>query len=147
MNGLLVVLFELPLTTWSRRFPSRAAMAAGYVLMGSSIALNAVFHSLPALVAAMILFTVGEMLYAPVAGAYLTSLAPPRMRGRYMGAWGFSNSLSLAVAPSIGLFVFARSPAALWLGCGVMGVLAALTITAGNHRPEPAPARALPAQE
>ena len=147
MNGLLVVLFELPLTTRSRRFPSRAVMAAGYVLMGTSVALNAIFHSLSALVTAMIIFTVGEMLYAPVAGAYVTSLAPSRMRGRYMGAWGFSNSLSLAVAPSIGLFVFARSPAALWLGCGLMGVLAALTITAGIHRLEPAPARAVPAQE
>ncbi len=136
LNGLLVVLFELPLTTRTRRFPSRAIMAAGYLLMGAGVALNAVFHSLPALIVAMTIFTAGEMFYAPVAGAYVASLAPLRMRGRYMGAWGFANSLSLAIAPGIGLSVFARSPGALWLGCGALGLLAALTITADTRRRE-----------
>jgi MFS family permease len=56
LNGLLVVLVELPLTTRSRRFPSRTVMAAGYLLMGAGMALLAVFHSLPGLVLAMVVF-------------------------------------------------------------------------------------------
>jgi len=87
LNGLLVVLFELPLTTRSRRFPSRPVMAVGYLLMGAGLVLNAAFHRLPALVIGMAVFTLGEMIFAPVAIAYVASLAPPRMRGRYMGAW------------------------------------------------------------
>ena len=131
LNGLLVVIFELPLTTWSRRFPSRPVMALGYLMMGTGLMVNAWFHSLPALVIGMVVFTFGEMTFAPVAGAYVASLAPARMRGRYMGAWGFSNSLSLMLGPGLGMMVFARSPAALWLGCGGLAVLAALTIAAG----------------
>lgn len=130
LNGALVVLFELPLTTRTRRLPARTAIASGYLLMGSGIALNAAFHNLATLVTGIVVFTLGEMIFAPVAGAYVASLAPPRMRGRYMGAWGFSNSLSLTLAPSLGMAVFARSPAALWIGCGGLAVLAALTIAA-----------------
>ena len=136
LNGVLVVIFELPLTTRSRRYPARSAMAAGYLLMGAGLALNAAFHSLPALVIGITVFTFGEMIFAPVAIAYVASLAPPRMRGRYMGAWGFSNSLSLMFAPSLGLMVFARSPAVLWLGCGAIAVLAALTIVAEGRKRE-----------
>jgi MFS family permease len=136
LNGVLVVLFELPLTTRSRRFPSRPVMAVGYLLMGAGMVLNAAFHSLPALVIGMTVFTFGEMIYAPVAGAYVASLAPSRMRGRYMGAWGFSNSLSLMFGPSLGMMVFARSPVALWLGCGVLAILAALTILTERRKQE-----------
>src|SRR5882672_2623174 len=136
LNGLLVVLIELPLTTWSRRFPSRLVMALGYLLMGAGLVLNAWFHTLPALVIGMIVFTFGEMTFAPVAGAYVASLAPLRMRGRYMGAWGFSNSLSLMLGPGLGMMVFARNPAALWIGCGGLAVLAALTIAANGQKRE-----------
>jgi MFS family permease len=137
LNGALVVLFELPLTTRSRRFPARTVIAIGYLLMGTAMVLNAAWHSLGALVVGIIVFTVGEMIFAPVAGAYVSSLAPPRMRGRYMGAWGFSNSLSLMLAPSLGLMVFARSPVALWLGCGALALLAAMTIGTERGQREP----------
>jgi len=147
LNGLLVVLFELPLTIHSRRFPSRAVMAIGYLLMGAGIAMIAVLHSLPALVSAMMVFTTGEMLYAPVAGAYVASLAPARMRGRYMGTWGLSNSLSLAVAPSLGMLVLAKNPAALWLGCGALAIMAALTILVDTRQHEQPSSRVVPAQE
>jgi MFS family permease len=147
LNGLLVVLFELPLTTRSRRFPARTVMAAGYLLMGAGMALLAIFHSVPTLALAMIIFTVGEMLFAPVAGAYVASLAPTRMRGRYMGAWGFANSLSLAVGPGLGLFVFARSPSVLWLGCGVLAALAAMIIAAETNRREQPVAAVVPVRD
>jgi len=127
-NGLLVVIFELPLTTRSRNWSSRYVMAIGYTLMGFGLALNATIHSLPALVGAMVIFTAGEMLCAPVAGAYVAGLAPPRLRGRYMGTWGFANSLSLAMAPNLGMMIFAWSPTLLWMSCGVMAMLAATTM-------------------
>lgn len=128
LNGVLVVLFELPLTRWSRRLPPRSAMAAGYVLMGAGLAVNAAGTGLNGLVIGMVIFTMGEMLYAPVAGAYIAGLAPARMRGRYMGAWGLSNSLSLMIAPTAGLALYGRNPEALWICCGILGLLAAFII-------------------
>ena len=40
LNGVLVVLFELPLTTITRRFAAPRVMALGYVLIGFGFALN-----------------------------------------------------------------------------------------------------------
>lgn len=138
LNGLLVVLFELPLTTWTRRLPARPVIAVGYLLMGLGLTINVVGHRLPALVVGMVIFTLGEMTYAPVISAYVASLAPERMRGRYMGTWSLSNSLSLTIAPNLGMMIFARSPIGLWISCGFMAVLGAVTILAKFPSRDPA---------
>ena len=49
LNGALIVLCELPLTTFTRRFPARKVMALGYALIGGGFALNYFAHSVPAL--------------------------------------------------------------------------------------------------
>jgi MFS family permease len=129
LNGVLVVICELPITAWTRRFAPRAMMACGYLLMGTGLMLNVVAHSVAALAFGMAVFTFGEMMYAPVASAYVASIAPPRMRGRFIGTWALANSLSLMFAPSLGMAIFARNASALWIGCGVMAAFAALTIS------------------
>jgi MFS family permease len=128
LNGVLVVLCELPLTTLTRRFPARAVMAAGYLLIGAGFSLNAFAHSLPALVACVVIFTFGEMVAMPVSSAYIADLAPAHLRGRYMGVYALTWSSALVFAPQMGLRLFGISPAALWLTCGALAVLAAATI-------------------
>jgi MFS family permease len=125
LNGALVVLCELPLTTLTRRLPARRVMAAGYALIGAGFALNIGARTLPALTACIILFTLGEMIAMPVSAAYLSVLAPAHLRGRYMGVSGLNWALALIVAPGLGLKLLAYNPALLWLGCGALGVLAA----------------------
>ncbi len=138
LNGVLVVLFELPLTIWSRRFPARVMMALGYLLMGAAMVWNLAFQNLAGLFIGMAIFTAGEMVFAPVASAYVAGMAPPRMRGRYVGAWALSNSLSLMFAPGLGMMIFSHNPSVLWIGCGLMSALAALTI-ARNGKPSAVP--------
>src|SRR5204863_8548206 len=74
LNGVLVVLCELPLTTVTRRFAARNVMAAGYLLVGIGFALNLFAHTVPALTGCMIVFTLGEMVAMPVSSAYLAGL-------------------------------------------------------------------------
>ena len=45
-----------------------------------------------------------------------------------MGSWGMANSLSMALAPTLGMAAFNWSPAVLWAACGLLSVLAALAI-------------------
>jgi dipeptide/tripeptide permease len=75
-----------------------------------------------------ILFTLGEMISMPVAGAYVADLAPANQRGLYMGTYGLTWALAFVFGPSLGLMLFAVSPLGLWLGCGVVGILSALLI-------------------
>ncbi len=140
LNGALIVFCELPLTAMTRRFPARKVMALGYVLIGVGFGLNYFAHSVPALVACMALFTLGEMFALPMASAYVADLAPPHMRGRYMGVNGMTWALALVLGPAAGMKLFASSSAAYWSACALLGVLAAGVISIpAEPRPEQRP--------
>jgi MFS family permease len=128
LNGVLVVLFELPLITISQRLPTRATIAAGYVLIGIGFALAGLAHTLFALALVVVIFTLGEMIAMPVAAAYFAEGIPPEMRGRYMGVLGFTWALGLTLGPSVGVQTHAREPLLLWGTCGMLGVIAALLV-------------------
>ena len=133
LNGVLVVLFELPLTTITRRFPARRVMAAGYCLCGAGFALNAWARTVPALAGCMSVFTLGEMLVMPMSSAYVADLAPPHMRGRYLGVSGLTWGLALIFGPVAGMKFFTTHAAAYWLTCAALGVFAGLVISVGGE--------------
>ena len=136
LNGVLVVLLELPLTTLTQRFPPRRAIALGYLLIGSGFALNAFAHTIPVLACAVVIFTFGEMCAMPVASAYIADLSPAHLRGRYTGMVGLTWAFALVCGPNLGLTLFSISPAATWLTCGALGVLAAGIISLKPTRRE-----------
>jgi MFS family permease len=136
LNGVLVVFCELPLTTITRRLQTRRVMATGYALAGLGFALNAFAHTVPMLVACMILFTLGEMIAMPVQGAYISNLAPAHMRGRYVGVFGLNWAVALIFAPALGLKMLAYNPDLLWLACGLLGALAASIILLEGRKTE-----------
>jgi MFS family permease len=125
LNGALIVLCELPLTTLTRRFPARRAMALGFVLIGAGFASNALVRTIPLLLLTTVLFTVGEMISMPISAAYVADLAPTHQRGLYMGAYGMVWAAAFVFGPSLGLWLFSLNHIALWLSCGAIGLLAA----------------------
>lgn len=113
------------MTTITRRLPARRMLATGYALCGLGFALNAFAHTVPWLTVCLILFTLGEMIAMPVQGAYVANLAPAHLRGRYTGVFGLNWALALIFAPGLGMKLLACNPAFLWIGCGLLGLLAA----------------------
>src|SRR5439155_8276896 len=130
LNGVLVVLCELPLTVITKRHPPRRMMALGFLLIGFGFASNALVRTLPLLALTTVLFTLGEMISMPVAAAYVADLAPAHQRGLYLGTYGLVWSLAFVCGPSLGLLLFSASPMALWMTCGVLGIIAAGIILA-----------------
>jgi len=133
LNGGLVVLFELPLTTITRRFPTRSVIAMGYLLIAIGFGSNVLPRTVPLLVLTTVLFTFGEMISMPVASAYVADLAPADQRGLYMGTYGLVWSVASICGPSIGLWVFAINHTLLWLTAGVLGLTASAIIFAGRR--------------
>jgi MFS family permease len=131
LNGALVVLCELPLTTITKRYSSRRVIAAGFFLIGLGFASNLLTRTAPLLVLTTCLFTFGEMISMPVAGAYVADLAPESRRGLYMGTYGMVWAAAFVFGPSLGTFLFAICRPALWLSCGAMGAIAAAIIFRG----------------
>jgi MFS family permease len=125
LNGAMVVLVELPLTTITRRFPPARIIALGYLVIGAGFALNCFAHTVPMLALCMIIFTFGEMLTMPMASAYIANLAPAHMRGRYLGVSALTWSLALIVGPGLGMKLFTCNPNLYWLSCAAMGLIAA----------------------
>ena len=76
----------------------------------------------------MLILTFGEMSSLPIGIAYIAGLAPANMRGRYMGVYGISWSLTLIFGPALGMHLFAKSATLLWLACACSGVIGAAII-------------------
>jgi MFS family permease len=136
LNGLLVVLCELPLTSITKRYPARRVMALGFLLIGAGFASNIIPRTIPFLLLTTAIFTLGEMVSMPVSGAYVADLAPPHQRGLYMGAYGMVWAVAFVCGPSLGLILFSANHILLWALCGILGILAALIILA---EPKPKP--------
>lgn len=126
INGSMIVLFELGVTVWTQRMPQQPLIAIGYALSAVGFALTGLATGIPLLAATVVIWTIGEMLYAPVAGAYVARLAPERYRGRYMGLWHSMFSGGMLLGPVIGTMLYQRNPNALWITCAGMGLLASL---------------------
>ena len=142
VNGLVVVALELPLTSLTRRFAPRPVIALGMLATGAGMGATGLAGAAPALAATVVIWTLGEILAAPVSSAYVADLSPPRMRGRYAGAMGMAFSIALVAGPPLGTFVYAAGPGLLWAGCAGLGVAAAalLMLVRGPAGPGQPPA-------
>jgi MFS family permease len=134
INGVMIIVFELLITTRIQRFDPRPVIAIGYLLNGVGFALTGLAHNAGALAATVVIWTTAEMLYSPMAGAYMTSLAPERFRGRYMGLYVTMWSAGMLIGPTAGTFLFERNATVLWWGCAVFGVISALLAAFGGSR-------------
>ncbi|HYO74871.1 MAG TPA: MFS transporter [Thermoanaerobaculia bacterium] len=126
INGVMIVLFELLLTSWTQKFPPRPMIALGYGLTAIGFAMTGIAMGIPMLALTVVIWTLGEMLYAPVTGAFVTGLAPERYRGRYMGLWHSTWSAGMLVGPAMGTWLYDKNPNALWIACLVIGTASAI---------------------
>ena len=130
LNGLLVILIELWVTTVTRRLPALVALAIGLVLNGIGFGAIGIASTVGALALTVVIWTFGEMVYAPVGSAYIADIAPVDVRGRYQAAFAFTNSLGLMLAPVGGTLLYSISPSTLWITCLVVSLVAAALMTA-----------------
>ena len=125
VNGLLIVLLTVPATAWLTRFARSRVLALAAVLVGTGFALTAVAGSWPAYAGTVMVWTLGEILNAPVSSAVVADLAPAHVRGRYQGVYSLSWGGASFLAPLLGSWVYdGLGGTALWLACGVLGVVA-----------------------
>ncbi len=126
-NAAMVVLFQYPITSVTRRYPSLPVLATGaffYALGVGSVALGSGFW---AFWLSMVVLTVGEMILVPTGTTLTANLAPADQRGRYMGVYSLTWSLGIGIGPAIGGFLSDQiAPVAIWYGGLAFGLLAAL---------------------
>jgi predicted MFS family arabinose efflux permease len=149
VNPFLVTFFQLRLTERVAAVPAAVKLAVGLPLMGLPFLLLSVNDALPVVMLILFLFVIGEMLWVPTSQTAVAGLAPPDLRGAYMGAFGSMGAVGFALAPFIGLQVRKSfGDAAVWMLQAALSVVAAGTgaaairIALGRGPDEPEPASA-----
>jgi MFS family permease len=127
-NAAMVVLFQYAVTRRSQVYPPFRVLALGalfYALGAGSVALG---HGFWGFWLSMVVLTFGELLLAPTGTALAANLAPPDMRGRYMGLYGITWGVAFGIGPLIGGYLNDNvAPVAIW----IFGLAAGLTATTG----------------
>ncbi|MGW3043121.1 MDR family MFS transporter [Kitasatospora sp. NPDC001159] len=136
LNGLLIVVLQIPLTRWMEGRSRTGLLIASCLLTGWGFGLAALAGSSAWLFALSVgVWTVGEILHTPVMMGLIAELAPTHARGRYQGVYSLSWSLASLLGPAGGgLLLQYVGPAALWLACGAVGTVAALGYVALARR-------------
>jgi predicted MFS family arabinose efflux permease len=146
LNGVLVILFELPLTTITRRYKWYGPMAIGIVLMALGIAISGAFQQYAFIAGGVLIWTAGEMFFSPVANAAIASFSAADQVGRYQGYLSMSQTIAFAIGPALGILVYDIDPFLLWTGCLVAGAVACtgIVLVGRASADEQAPPRANP---
>ncbi|GAB2701354.1 MDR family MFS transporter [Paenibacillus thermoaerophilus] len=107
VNAVTVVLSQMPLSRWAERRSPIAALQVGVVLYAFGSAGFALADSWPSMIAAMVVFTWGEVLTFPAGAWFIDRLAPEHMRGSYFGAQTLT-SLGHFIGPWVGGLMLAE---------------------------------------
>jgi MFS family permease len=139
LNGVLIVALQpLFLGPLSRRNRGTVLLASG-VIIGVGLWLTTFADTVPTHMLAVTVWTIGEIIAAGQLGALVAAIAPPHLRGRYMGVFGASYGISAFLAPAIGTQLLAHlSESALWTFCllssAASGVVMLLVSNAADRR-------------
>jgi MFS family permease len=126
LNGVLVVLIQLPAVRYIRHVGTRGALLLG--ALGYSIAYTgcAAANGYVPLLACVALVTLSEIVAAPAQQVTVTELAPPDQVSRYAGLFGFVQGAAQTAGPILGTFLIEFvSPQGAWLMLALIGLLAA----------------------
>jgi len=138
INGIVIVFAQLPATAalarWTRRGGRRVPLIAfGYLLTAIGFGATGIVDAPVMLALSVLVWTAGEIIYAPLVPALITDLADPSLRARYLGAQAATHSLAIIVGSPLGGVVFAHwGPAALWGGAFALASVSAAALFASS---------------
>ncbi|SOB83385.1 MDR family MFS transporter [Streptomyces sp. 1331.2] len=131
LNGLLIVLLQIPLTRWVENRSRSAMLAAAALLIGWGFGMTALAGSSAWFYALTVtVWTIGEIFYTPTLMGLIAELSPTHARGRYQGVYSLSWSLASFLGPAAGGVLLERAGGGvLWGACAVCGMVAAAGYT------------------
>jgi len=130
LNAGMVVLLQLFFTRITAKWKPMLAIAFGNLLYVIGFTMYGFVNTYFMFLLAMVIITIGEMIYAPKEQALVARFAPEHMRGRYMAIRGFSWIIPTAIGPlGAGLIMDNMDPRILWYVAGFIGMLSTLGFT------------------
>jgi MFS family permease len=133
-NAVTVVAFQLLAARFVLRLEAVTAITVGGLLLFAGMAGFAFSTSLWHFVAAMVVFSFGEVFIVPSEFALIDHIAPPAARGAYFGAQSFTQLGGFAGPFLGGLLLAEWDGMVMYLGVGALALAAVTVYLAAGHR-------------
>lgn len=138
-NALMVVLFQFAVTRVTERYPRLPVMAFGTILLAIGLGSVAFFDTYFLFLLSMIIYTIGELITAPTATAFVADVAPVTMRGTYMAIYSLCFGFGFGMGPMIGGVLHdTLGPAYIWHGAFLTGLVSTAAFLLLNRVTRPA---------
>jgi MFS family permease len=124
-NAIAVILFQIPLSSLTRRFPLRVSLALGIALIGGGYLVLLAGFTVPLVITEVAFWTLGEMVFAPAAPTAAAQMSSSRSQGRFQGALDVARSTGQALGAPLGIFAYSAGASLPWWGSGVLGFVGA----------------------
>jgi MFS family permease len=122
-NAFMIVLFQVGITRLTKRHRPLRMTALGMFFYAIGVGSVAFGSSFWGIWVSMIIITIGEMIIVPTGSAYVANVSPEHMRGRYMGIYSLTWSLSIGIGPLFGGILSDNfGPPATWIGGFMIGL-------------------------
>jgi MFS family permease len=128
LNGLIIVVFQYPVSWILKRFALYKSLALGAVLFATGYLVLTWVGSYSLALGAIALITFGEIVFAPTTSAVVGEMASERWRGRYMAFAGMSETIGFSFGPLLGgilLDIFPNQPLYTWGPIAMLAYVAA----------------------
>ncbi len=129
LNGLIVIFFQYPMTLALRRLAKSRALVLGSLLYALGYLSFGWVRQFGWALGAMAIVTAGEIIYSPVTLSVIGEVSPDDQRGRYMGIYGLSETIGMAMGPLLGGILLDAFPSDLrlvWAPIGTIALIAAV---------------------
>lgn len=127
LNAGMVVILQIFFTRLTAKWRPLLTIAFGNILYVIGFTMYGIFDAYYMYVIAMIIITIGEMIYAPKEQTIVANIAPEHMRGRYMAIRNFSWILPISVGPlGAGLIMDNLDPRYVWFAAGISGTFSVI---------------------
>jgi POT family proton-dependent oligopeptide transporter len=139
VDALMIIFFQVIVSYFTRRVSTFTAMIAGVVLGSLSMLTMSSYRSVWMAVAALVVFSLGEMTQAPRYYEYVSRLAPEGQQGVFMGYAFLPIALGYFVSGQIGghlIDYFGRvlnRPYQLWWVLAGIGAVTAVLMIVYNR--------------
>lgn len=126
VNGVLIVALQIPVTRFIEHRDPRRLLIVSSLLAGYGFGLTAFAGSVAVFALTITVWTLAEIVNAPIQTGLVVRLSPTHARGRYQGMYALSWAVASLVAPLMsGLIIDHYGAEWLWAMCAAIGMIAA----------------------
>ncbi|WP_406482003.1 MFS transporter [Streptomyces platensis] len=127
VNAVLMVAALPFVPKVTERMKENTPLVIGAILVAIGFGLNALAHDVPWFVGALVIWTLGEVIYVPMASTFLGRRSPDGQASTYQGSFFFAWNLGLILGGPLGIVIARQFGfAVLWIVLAAVGFAVAI---------------------